>query len=279
MDEYFIYHKNSLMKLEQTYKNICNQLGVEQFGYTRVYFNSSHFFIGDNNELIVDLINNVKSDNIYFKQFAGKENFNGKVYYYTIWPDLPSSISMDYYVKHNYWNGMTVSTQNADSIDAWWVASNSLNLSINHIYQQESFRKKLLISIDYFNKQKDTLLEPFDIKYMPKYIEGFDFDLPFNPEINSIENFKYEKEQLLKCYYPKGITIKSKNGVANLSKAQILVLGFLAQGYSAKEIASTLGNSAKTIEYHKEKVKLKTGYNLTSDLVKLYNNQLRFLVE
>jgi DNA-binding NarL/FixJ family response regulator len=65
-----------------------------------------------------------------------------------------------------------------------------------------------------------------------------------------IEKSQNEISNLLNCYYPKGIIIN-----------ELMILSFLAPGYSSKQIAGITDKSNKTIEFHKESLKLKTGYS------------------
>jgi DNA-binding CsgD family transcriptional regulator len=278
MEEYLTYHKNSALKLEETYKNICTQLAIEQFGYLRVYKDSKYIFVSSDVKSVNDHVVEVGSANIYYQSFLGSGNICGEKCYFNIWPEIPETHSMQVFAK-NCWNGFHAVLPNDGYVEIWYGASSPLNASINSLYQQENFRQKFLISVDYFNKQKALLLDQFDEKYMPQFSEGFDFGLPIEDEICKVENFHKERDNLLKCYYPKGISIKSKNGISKLTATEILILGFLAQGYSSKQVASIIGNSPKTIEFHKEHLRLKTGYNIKSDLIKMYNDQIKFLVE
>jgi DNA-binding CsgD family transcriptional regulator len=279
MEEYLTYHKNSTVKLEETYKNICNQLGVEHFGYGRVYKDSRYIFLTNNEKLVSDFVQNIKSSKIHYKSCAGIQKFNGSTYYYAPWPSKPETLSLDVFLQNKYWNGLSILNFEEDYIDIWTISPNLNDQSRKSIYNKDHYRKKCLISIDYFNKQYELFLDKLNISDLPILYNGHEYSVPFENKTNRIEIIKAEMKNLLQCYYPKGISIKSKNGITNITATEILVLSFLAQGYSAKQVASIMNNSPKTIEFHKEHLKLKTGYGIKSDLIKMYNDQIKFLVE
>lgn len=279
MDEYLVYHANSLLKLKKVYSKICNQLDIDHFGYAKVYNNSSYFLLCNDDEILSDYVHKVTTSKIFCQSFLGIEKFNNRLYYFTLWPVKPETYSMEIYTQHKYWNGLSMISFKENYMEAWFGLSKLNNVAIINLYEQDHYRKKFLISADYFDKERDLLIESINLEYLPKFYNGYEFTIPFESQINEIEKFKKEKELLLNCYYPKGIQIKVKDSIVKLTTTEILVLGFLAQGYSSKQIANIMENSPKTIECHKDGLKVKTGYNIKSDLIKLYNDQLRFLVE
>lgn len=60
-----------------------------------------------------------------------------------------------------------------------------------------------------------------------------------------------------------------------LSFREMECLSYLARGYSAKEVAKILGVSSRTVEYHLQNIKLKTGLRYKSDIIKQYGDYFK----
>ena len=195
-----------------------------------------------------------------------------------LWPEKPNHSSMDVYLQNNYWNGLSVISYDQESVKIWWVAVKPDNNNIKHCFNDPFYRKKLLISIDYFNKNLELILGEQNLKILPKY-DIFDFSLPIDQETVKFEQRQKERRDLIYSYYPKGFLVKSRNGMVKLTNKEVQILDMFSEGYTSKEIAIIHGNQAKTIEHHKEALKIKTGYNLKSDLVKIFNEQISFIIK
>jgi DNA-binding NarL/FixJ family response regulator len=63
-------------------------------------------------------------------------------------------------------------------------------------------------------------------------------------------------------------TEPSTDGKARLPARQREILQLVAEGLTLKEIASTLGLSPKTVEYHKSKLMEQLGLHTTAELTK-----------
>jgi len=116
-------------------------------------------------------------------------------------------------------------------------------------------------SIININTRKLTLLE---------YTTKIDYD-------SQDEKLSTEKERVKNFMDAIGMTVEAKGGrMVTMSKQEIKFLHLLSEGNSIKEIARSLKIAPKTSENHMYKIKVKTGYSLRSDLVKLYLDQGRY---
>ena len=67
---------------------------------------------------------------------------------------------------------------------------------------------------------------------------------------------------------PKKGTQERREESSHLTKRQREVLQLLAEGYSAKEIASTLNISSRTVEYHKYQMMKDIGMKTAADMIR-----------
>lgn len=268
-------------KLNGIYRKILSELNVDNFGYLKIYKNNcGYFYLNSDDEVSKQYIENVDTSNVFFKEFLDKKHLFNKDFYYILWPKVPLNLSMDIYIKNNYWNGLSILAQNEDSLEIWWVATNPNNERITDLYSQESFRRRFLILVDYFNKHLNQILSVSNVQIIMGKYDKFDFSLSYKEIDQRLAEEYVKRELLIRKLYPKGILIQSRgNRIVKLTPIQIKILGLLSLNYQAQEISRVLGNASKTVEHHKAAIRNKTGYSLTSDLVELYNQQIKFLIE
>lgn len=280
MQEYITYHRCSLSKLKLTYDKICAELGVEYFGYTRIYQDDDNKYVtfSNNSKIIENHIKKVDKSEIYFETSLPCGNINNKTYYFNLWPKVPSSYSMQIF-SESCWNGLHAVLPSEEYIDIWFVGTDPLNERIQTKYYEEIYRKKFLFLVEFFNRSKSELVEDIDKIDMPYYKNGYDFKLPFANEVNKIKRHNTEMKNLSKDFYPQGIPVKTQNGIIKIDYKNSEFLRLLSLGYSNEQIANIMCRSSRTVEKYPQNLKEKTGLKEKHELISLYNDQIKFLIE
>jgi len=269
----FSHYQSNFEIIKKLCLPLTEYLGVNNFGYLKIYKNSQYFYLSNDLELTKDYLFNVHSSNIFFKETLYKNTHDSNIYY-VLWPEKPENFSMNLYMKHNYWDGLTVLKVNENDIEMWWFASKKENNCAQLFYKKKI--DVLLNFINYFNYEAQNIIQT-NHNHLALYKSGFDFNLPNNDE-------KYAQEQanikaFLNQLYPKGLIIKSKNGVIKLTHMEINCMRLLVKCNSAKEIAKQLNISNRTVEGHIDHIRKKTGYNLKTDIIKVFNDQVGSLID
>jgi DNA-binding CsgD family transcriptional regulator len=267
------YYETYKDQLKDLCKPLEESLGINHFGYLRVYYEDAKYFYTSTCETLTKIyLMNVESSDIFFDKFLVND-FDNSPYKLILWPLKPQNKSMEIYLDHNYWNGITIANfDHPQYIELWWFATHPNNKSIiDFTLKYHNFLINLVISL---NNKMSRFINIKDDE-LALYNKGFSFNIP-DENNSSTEHQKIKA--FLKEFTKHGIEIKSKNGIVKLTNSQIESLGYLAQGMSSKQIASVLNNSSRTIESHIKAIREKTGYNLKSDLTKLFNEQIKGLI-
>lgn len=122
--------------------------------------------------------------------------------------------------------------------------------------------------IKHFNNKANSIINTNTNKLT---LLGYNTVIDYNSKDSMLTD---EKERVNSFIDAIGMTVKVKDGnIVTMSKQEIKFLRLLSEGRNIKEIASALSIAHKTSENHMYKIKIKTGYTLKSDLVKLYLDQ------
>jgi DNA-binding CsgD family transcriptional regulator len=274
--DYLCQHRKLESMLSEVYNNITKNLQINHVSYSKFFHNDYMVFrLVNNSDFLEDYLLNIDSDTIYFKEFIAKETFNNNEYYFFSWPDVPETKSMYINYQHQNWNAINIAKINSDNLEIWSVGSISLMRNFFELAKDSSYRKKILISLIYLNNEVEKNISFRDIKnILPQYSKAIDIPEKLESAIAKIKTENNNIKSLLKCYYPKGIEVKSINGLIKLTNSELAILSLLAKGFQAKQIQQKMNISTKTVEYHKANIKTKTGYYLNSDLIELFNNQI-----
>lgn len=276
--EYLDYNRNSSQLLSQVYKNISNHLGCDDFLYGKCYYNRHlNYFSAKNSNFVAEYLAKINTETSYFEQFLGVEAIGADTYYFILWPKKPTNESMHIHKKHGIWHGFNIIKFNDDSIEVFSPTFVNLRIDFYQLCYDRKFRKKALLSAIYYSNELNTIVPQCEEQILPRFSERLSISKQLEQEL--LNNISGNKDilPLIEAYYPKGICVKSANGMVRLTHAEISVLELLSKAYSAKQIQEKLNISVKTVEFHKSNIKNKTGYNLISDLVSIYNDQLRYL--
>lgn len=250
-------------------KDLSSTIGISNFGFLRIYTDNRYFYLTNNYNLVQDYLSKVVKSNIFFdeKLKTSQDRFN-----FLLWPKTPENFSMELYLLHNYWNGLTLMEYNKEKryVDLWWVASTLENNRIDEFYlNNPSFLNSL---IRYFANKYEEI---FKFDNLALYKEGFDFNNLFLSDTSSTNA---QIKSFLDTFFPRGIEAKGRYGFACFTHREIQCFHSLSAGKTMKEISIDLKISVRTVEKYIQSIQSKTGYILKSDLISLYNEQIKGFV-
>ena len=186
---------------------------------------------------------------------------------------------MELMYKNDAWHGITILSYSDEYTEAWWVSLSCKDIHLSAMLGTENFRKKLLLSIDYFNKSLLSLVKFPENFVSPSYKKPFDDKLPAADLEKFESNNTNDISSIINAYYKKGVMFIIDEKVVMLTKAETEVLSMIARGMSSLEIGTTRGTSTKTVENQLASIKHKTGMNLRSELSQLYYDQFGVLLK
>lgn len=272
MEDQYNYYLGNYESIKSICSPLKSCLNISHFGYLRIYKNSNYIHLTNDKDLTYEYMLKISKSNIFFSRFL-YENKNDK-YSFILWPKTPIDPSMELYLKHSYWHGLTIANfENSDDyIELFWFATDKDNEGIYDLYFKHS--SLLLCFVKNFDKKIISQLS-FKHSNMSFYNEGFTFNVP------TIDDFKQSKVKLtefIQAMYPKGIEANSKSGIVRLTEREIECLSMLSECKTMKEISRDLEISPRTVETHLQALQIKTGYAKKSDMVKLFNDQIKPLI-
>lgn len=264
--QYLMFVDSVAPNIRELTEPLRKYLNITNFGYLKVFFNGSYFYLCNDTHLSHEYVKTIKDTNIFFKQFLHVSN---PEYKFILWPDRPINYSMEIYQRYNYWNGITLVKESEQFLELWWFASDSNNTQINQFFVKNT--DVLYKYVLYFQEKTKHMIKA-GLKDLPYYEKGIDLSVikKFAPEDNKIKIKEFLEEIKLD-----GVNIDLKGYDAFISKREIECLHFVAQALSAKEIANKLAISRRTVEAHLNNIKNKVGAYNKSHLIHVYNSQLK----
>lgn len=166
-------------------------------------------------------------------------------------------------VDYNIWNCLAIVERFEDYGNFWFFGSTRENTEILHTYINDIDFFKHFTS--YF---KDKAHEFMEIKDRSRLIRSTitPLSMPFK-EKNHLSTFM-ENTQVMKYY------LEGKHKDTYFSKREIESMSYFSKGNTVKEVAKSMSLSPRTVEGYINNVKVKTGCNNKSELIKLFKNQL-----
>lgn len=256
-------------EIQAIVKPLSRSLGIEHFGYLRIYKDSTYYYLSNDLGVSQNYIEKVSHSHIYCDRVLLKDPHSElKI---LSWPSQPTEESMEIYFNRGFWEGHSIINHgNPDYIEIWWVAPNVKNSTPRNDYL--GFMEFIIGFVKYFDQKLISQIN-FSNEILGKYSGGFEFNLC---KVNEFEDRISEMRALITTIFPKGFEVKCKNGLVRLSPRQTECLRLLANGKSTKEISRDLALSGRTVEKHIQAIHEKLGYSLRSDLVKAFNEQLSY---
>ncbi len=277
LDEYntnkqaFKYLSSRLAEVNKLCIPLKTFLGIENFGYLRIYNNLKYYYVTNEESVAYDYLLNVKNSHIFYeKDITSLKNEKLRFVY---WPKgAVNSKSLSIYLEKNLWNGATIiSQENPEYTEMWWFLTKPENEEINTIYHK--YFDMLLALAKNFSIQIMNLM-PLKEKYLAKY-DNFDFSIPIPHEF-SLD--KKVKDMLNYIYQGKPINVFHKQQVVKLTPREIDCLKYMAHGYSGKEIAYHLNLSNRTVEKYIQSMHQKFGVYSRSQIINIFENQVKKLI-
>lgn len=258
---------NRVLQIHPEFKKIIaplkENLGID-FGYMIVFNDGSYFQIIENLECLQKWVTNVETSHIFCARNV--TTYFDAVYNFTIWPKVPTSLAMEIYKDYSIWNGITVSKINKDYTELYWFTKKQEEEDYHKFFIRN---KALLIEfINYFNRCKNILhfLERHCDKDLFSFKYGFDLKIIDSIYIQNDHHKLAKTSKLINsAFSEQQLSVKTK-----LSSREIQVLDMICRGYTYKEAGRKLAISPKTIHYHIEHIKSKTGIRSKLELIEFY---------
>lgn len=244
--------------------NLEKQLAIS-FKFTRVFNDGKYYRIVDNIDCMYKLITHVNKGKIFAERNI--TNTFDTEYVFTLWPEIPTYISMKIYHEHGIWNGITLSKKYDYYTDMYSFSGKTAEKNWSKFFSRN---KPLLMEfVKYFNSHIKILHIPEVSSEEDLFIfqQGFDFGMP--------ESKYLKNEALLINNFLKSLPLHSNQILdLKLSNQETKVLTYICRGYTAKLIAQKLDISVRTVECYVGRIKDKTGLRYKTDLLKLGENLL-----
>lgn len=263
---------NKISKTHGLFKRIIAPLKQHlniNFGYMIVFNDGSYYKIIENLDCLKKWVTNVESSHIFCARNV--TTYFDEQYNFTIWPEEPTCLAMEIYKEYRIWNGITVSRQYKDHTELYWFTKEKAE----SYWHKWFVRNKLCLLefMTYFEKYKDAL----SIKNHKINKELFALKQGFGINLSISEYSKNESlalNRMINLLKSDPIRLDNISKTTALSPRELEVFTIIGRGYSSKITAEKLGISIKTVQYHVEHIKLKTGLHFKSDIIKCYEEYL-----
>lgn len=166
---------------------------------------------------------------------------------------------------NNIWNGLSIFKQREDSIELWGFAADRQAENMQSFYIENLDLLKKFITA--FNRNASEIITPTS--------SNLAIYKDFKIKAVIIDDYELKKiNEFIKATNVNKHPIITQKGEVFLSKKELLCISNLAAGKSAKQIASGLGSSQRTIEKHVENIKNKLGCHDKAALIKIYKDSV-----
>jgi DNA-binding CsgD family transcriptional regulator len=256
-DEAYKYCEENRNLIHDLCFPIKNYLGVENFFYSKIFYNGEYLYIS----------NNLEWQRFYFErvhEFAlvwpGETHIHTsslKGFVPVLWPENPTTKLTQCVYDFGLWNGFHFFREGDGYREFWRFCGcnsdthlrqfywNHIDLFLQYI-QHFEFSVQDLISLESGREKLARFKNGVILPNEPMIPRGVQMD-EFLDSISPLKKYQFSKREL-ECF------------------------SFLAKGQTAKEIAQHLNISHRTVERYMLNIKAKTGLVLRSDLVKLFHD-------
>ncbi len=242
-------------------KPLVEYLGVQDFSIARFYKDGSSIFLATHLEFLSYCFNNGKYTVKIPTQPAEKTKL------YCPWKQLAQnnqsfSKALSYYdSRFDRGNGFSIVRDFKEYVEIYALATTSRN---------ETADFKFLTEIEPIENFVEHL--KFEGKEIIQAAEQAKILPP--PSYASLNSHYPSNEKLKQFYSSIGagrarIVCKDQSNIL-LTPKESECLRYLAQGKSVKQVAQSMNISPRTVSFHLDKIKLKTGYHYNSDLATCY---------
>ncbi len=244
---------------------------IEPLQYLKIPVFSYLKIINDNRYLM--LCNHSKWLQYHFKNihnqgrfFANESNMALKYKtHYLTWPSIPTDHVLTALHNYDIWNGISFFKKSESSLERFCFATNINDFSLSSLYLNHIDLLKRFLR--YFGDKSKIMLKNYDYDYLATFK-----DIAAS-KTNQIPK-SFNKEEFFINYPINKLSINGNN--IELSKREAESLKYLSEGRAIKEIAQLMKLSPSTIESYIYHIKIKAGYARRSELIKAYQNCLKY---
>ncbi len=247
--------------------SLCDPLltfGIKVFAYFRFFNDGRYIYLCNNLEWIEFCLQNVHNNE---GTSLGEEitHVPKDNYHCFLWPIKKSDYLMSALYEFNIWNGLSIFKQREDSIELWGFAGDRKIEGLQNFYIENIEILKDFTST--FNMNASEIISPK--KDCLAIYKNFKKQ---GPVLNEQEEEKIRAFIKATPIHKYPIIFGEKE--IYLSDKEIQCVNLLSSGKNAKQIASNLKLSPRTVEKHFENIKNKIGCESRDIIIKTYKESI-----
>ncbi len=268
---------NKVVQTHDTFKKIIAPLKEHldiDFGYMIVFNDGRYYQIIENLECLHKWVTNVETSHIFCARNV--TTYFDEPYNFTIWPEEATCKAMEIYKEYGMWNGVTVSRVSEDYTELYWFTkANAEDNWHKWFIRNKLFLLKFIKIFCYYTEDKLLKIKSnISIETFREFKCHFDLYIPNSKFLSSeLSNLK----KTIKSFYFEAFLQENPQTILSLTHSENNVLSMICYGYSYKCIAQKLGISERTVKFHVQNIKIKTGINSKSALAVFANQNQIFL--
>jgi len=178
--EALIYFKKLGHELKYDAELLKTYLGIYEFGYLKLFYNNTYFYLSSDQKMIHDFVTWVDDAIIFYDKLLLSNNG----YDVILWPDYCVNYAMELYKKHNHWNGVSFLKKNKDYVEIYRFTSTLHSPLSNDFYIRNN--KALILFIEYWVDKNREILKLDCPKRLATFVNGVDF--------SNIDKIELDKE-------------------------------------------------------------------------------------
>ncbi|HQS83883.1 MAG: hypothetical protein B7Y25_03065 [Alphaproteobacteria bacterium 16-39-46] len=258
------YNKSISVELNDIWSFLFKNSPISNVGVLRFYADGSVLDLNTDwkwieHRMIKNLLYNVlflhdlyklKKNGIYmWPDFINNVHLSGSI--------IPANPVLEASYEYGYWGGCNLYQIESDYVEVYSFVGKkneclqAKNFCINHLTELKSY-------IFYFNSYMNYVFKQDNISKILLKGENILFDLNYRDNNDFLDFFKNIK---MKKYII---------GDISFSQREYQCLKFLLKSYSAKQIATELNVSFRTIEIYIENIKIKTNCSYKNEIIDKY---------
>lgn len=256
------YYQIASLQIQDFCRPLNTYFGIPLVVYFKAFQkDGSYILLSNDNDIVQKYCSTINQEVLYATDCLDLKS----KYQHILWPDDSDNQGSRIYLDKSYWHGFTIIHNSGEEFECFCFLSNKDNPTIN-----EFFIKHYNILEKFTDHFKDSFNDTILIKslyYKTQYKYGCDFHLPEKKLINSSDINDFSR------------TTGIDKGVLNIDGKFICLtdrekecLKLINEGLSLKGVSNRLLLSPKTIEFHLNNVKDKTGFLHKQDLIKMYRD-------
>lgn len=259
----FLYSQQVTPHILGLCKFFIEPLGLTTFGYKRVYDTGEYLFISTNLRWSQYHYQHIHNHGTFFEQAMKAAHINQS--HKTLWPPASQDHFLQSLNHFGMWHGINFYKKQANYLELWTFSTSQENGNISSLYLNtlpyfEEF-------IRHFTLKAREIIDTHD----PCRLAKIEFiKEPSSVPLSGASNLS---DIISQIKIPK-VLVEGSQGIVALTARESDCTKLLSLGKSLKEIAHILGLSPRTVEFHINQVKRKTGCHSKSKLLQLIQSPL-----